>query len=459
MARLDEDQTMRSSIDRVRAVRLSRPGFALWAGHRLRVLLWRRQQPETVNDPCCRGYGFESAHRHLCIEDSLLLMLSIALSALLSGCESVAHCQTTLIDSGIDGDSAEVHELPYPYIEGFPPQIRALVAKRNASIATAIGQARPKQKRGMSLQSLISTIDRWNPGTTITVAFQGGSYALRKKIAETANDWTRIVDKTLHHPGFSFDFGESPKFREWSEWDDEYTSDIRVAFDHPNPEMRGRWSAVGDQSRRPELDFGPAQPSLMLYSFDRKLPSNWRTIVIHEFGHALGLRHEHQSPRGGCDFRWTEDPGYQTTYEDGDPKKPLTLDSQGKRPSVYQYLGGPFNFWRTDIVDQNLKTLTALNVEASPFDKKSIMLYSLPAILFEKGENSPCFIDTENLTISDNDREAIFRMFPPTIDEAQRVVSRDKSTLVNFLRLPQERNLEAAVEKKQLEMTVDAQNF
>jgi hypothetical protein len=74
--------------------------------------------------------------------------------------------------------------------------------------------------------------------------------------------------------------------------------------------------------------------------FAVSLPQDWAATVLHEFGHALGLQHEHQHPVGGCDldFRWEDDPGYTPTF---DGFGQFITDSNGKPPSVYTVLGGP----------------------------------------------------------------------------------------------------------------------
>jgi hypothetical protein len=52
----------------------------------------------------------------------------------------------------------------------------------------------------------------------------------------------------------------------------------------------GYWSHVGKDSIDSTLSGGgPGEASLNLDSFDKSLPSDWRGIVMHEFGHALGL--------------------------------------------------------------------------------------------------------------------------------------------------------------------------
>ncbi|MEL6393958.1 MAG: hypothetical protein AAFR97_14520, partial [Bacteroidota bacterium] len=81
------------------------------------------------------------------------------------------------------------------------------------------------------------------------------------------------------------------------------------------------WSMLGRQAlnapaNRPTMNFGWFTDSTPEYEF--------RRTVLHEFGHALGLLHEHQNPVGGIpwneqavyDFYWrTQGWNQQTTYQ------------------------------------------------------------------------------------------------------------------------------------------------
>ena len=73
----------------------------------------------------------------------------------------------------------------------------------------------------------------------------------------------------------------------------------------------------------------------------------------HEFGHALGLIHEHQNPAGG--IHWNKE-------------------------VVYKDLGGPPNNWDPRTIDNNMfqrysKTIT----QYTDVDSRSIMMYFVPA--------------------------------------------------------------------------------
>ena len=95
-------------------------------------------------------------------------------------------------------------------------------------------------------------------------------------------------------------------------------------------------------------------------------PEEFRRVVLHEFGHALGFHHEHQNPVAACEdeFDWDH---------------------------IYTYLGGPPNNWPKEQVDSNMRRLDQSGLVADQFDRDSIMLYTFPPDYFKSGQESPCF--------------------------------------------------------------------
>jgi len=111
----------------------------------------------------------------------------------------------------------------------------------------------------------------WDPGETLGVAFSGGSMGLRRKVAEIAELWPI----NLH-----FDWS-----RPWAE------AEIRIELFG-----EGSWSYVGSVARqvaagKPTMRLGWAQ-----WAFDAGNMEALYAVVLHEFGHAIGLRHEHLHP-------------------------------------------------------------------------------------------------------------------------------------------------------------------
>jgi hypothetical protein len=77
-----------------------------------------------------------------------------------------------------------------------------------------------------------------------------------------------------------------------------------------------------------------------------------RAVVLHEFGHALGLIHEHQNPH-----------------------QPVAWDID----AVVRDLRGPPNNWDNDTIRQNMfKAYDPDTVFATDTDSQSIMMYPIP---------------------------------------------------------------------------------
>src|SRR6185295_18692300 len=125
-------------------------------------------------------------------------------------------------------------------------------------------------------------------------------------------------------------------------------ADIRISF-NADP---GSWSAVGTDCLVADF-FKPAEPTMNFgWLRDDTDDEEWRRVVVHEFGHAIGAIHEHQNPRGG--IKWN-------------------------LPAVYAYFSGPPNNWTKEEIDFNVVQKYSINqLNATSFDRSSIMLYSFP---------------------------------------------------------------------------------
>ena len=177
---------------------------------------------------------------------------------------------------------------------------------------------RMRMMRGGPARAIIDFRRLWINGSTLQVRFMGGTSAQHDLVKEQAGWW-------VEHANLQFTFNDAPN------------AEIRIAFD-PND---GAWSYVGTDAREIPLN----APTMNLGFTDSGTPA-------HEFGHAIGLQHEHQNPDGGIE--WNE-------------------------PVVLQALSGPPNNWSPEQIQHNvLKKYSVDQINGTEFDPDSIMLYFFP---------------------------------------------------------------------------------
>lgn len=261
-------------------------------------------------------------------------------------------------------------------LEALPDRLQAKIEKKERDKRNNL----PGYINGNALELVLDDLKLWRVGT-LTVSFKGGDTALHEKIAQTASLWTQ-------HGNLKFDFGydeSSGNYRTWTPGD---KSHIRVGF-----EYEGYWSLVGNDSSDTAL-VEPGEITLNLANFDQNLPRDWQATTLHEFGHALGFHHEHQSPSTTCDFNW---------------------------PLLYDYLGGAPNYWPKSKVDHNMRQLQEGSISYSAHDSDSIMHYSFPAWMFITEKESPCFTE-QNLELSEEDKRMMQNAYP---EDEQLVQTRD----------------------------------
>ncbi len=153
----------------------------------------------------------------------------------------------------------------------------------------------------------------WMNGSNLRVRFMGGTAAEQTVArAQVAN--------------LKFEFNNVPD------------AEIRITFDSND----GAWSYVGTDCRSIPLN----EATMNLGFLDGG-------TAAHEFGHAIGLAHEHQNPAGGIE--WNEQ---------------VVIREMAKSP----------NFWDEETTSHNiLRKYTADQINGTAFDLDSIMLYFFPA--------------------------------------------------------------------------------
>ena len=329
-------------------------------------------------------------------------------------------------------------EVPHAIVEAYPDSVQANLEayeRQISEISSSVTDA--------PYYMIVAVTGRWKPGQIVRVAFNGGDKNLYKKIEDAATEWTKPNRANL-----TLEFKDKHgKYYTWNQSDINYSAEIRVAFS--SGAGGGYWSHVGTNSTNKDIS-SPGETSLNLEKFDVALPNDWKAVVIHEFGHAIGFQHEHQNPTGGCDFRFDDDTGYVQTK---DSKGWYTNDPKGRRPGLYTYLGGKANYWPQWKVDSNLKSLQ--NTQAyliGGFDKNSIMKYFFNAFMFQKGENSPCFTKTENIELSELDIKGANEAYPTDDSAIDSLVSKQTAVLQQIILAPNSSNSIVNSTKQRLQL-------
>jgi hypothetical protein len=309
---------------------------------------------------------------------------------------------------------APVLALHIPPIEAMPASRLATMAARDETLAAARldgGTESPMRLRQRTR--------RWAAGATIKVAFRGGDAQLHRQIAEVAALWTV-------HANVGFDFGDGRRgFRTWSPNDTAYTAHVRIGFDEP-----GHFSCVGDESVNAACA-APGQASMNFERLDRGLPADWRGVVLHHFGHALGLEDGWGSADHLCDagFRWEDEPDYVRTVDRaGQP----TRDGAGRWPGIYSVLAAPPRAWNRPRVDAVLRRPPDARAPGQGTeDPASVMRVERAAWMFRDDSASRCFAPrAERLSATDEDE--IAAMYPRAPAAVVAAVQRHAAALTSI---------------------------
>ncbi len=189
---------------------------------------------------------------------------------------------------------------------------------------------------------VIGLSDMWVNGTVVHYCF------FEHSKHDSPSSWTgNAADKRQVRKSFQAwkDLGIGLEFVEVTSPDE---ADIRIGFD----QNEGSWSYLG------------TYPINRLASSQRTMNFGWslttrhgQDTALHEIGHALAAKHEHQNPFSG--IAWN-------------------------RQAVYEYFSGPPNNWDEAKIGHNiLNSLNESEVEGSTWDGDSIMHYEFHADLIE----------------------------------------------------------------------------
>jgi len=210
----------------------------------------------------------------------------------------------------------------------------------------------------------VEVVKLWENGRTLKVKFLDGDPDVQAKVAAIAHEWEDVANLKLS-------FVTSA------------TADIRVSF----AEKGFSWSTVGTDATtvpasKSTMNFGWLEPTTALREYQR--------VVRHEFGHALGMIHEHQNPAAKGVIPWDKPKVYAYYAQQGWSKEDTD-----------------FNIFQT--YDEDATNFTA-------FDPTSIMEYAIPDSL-----TIGSYAISWNTELSSLDREFMTKQYPATVKPVQEL--------------------------------------
>lgn len=195
---------------------------------------------------------------------------------------------------------------------------------RPAGLARGMGAHRAARTR-----AAFEIMKLWENGRRLRCTFIDGKPEVQAKVEAIAKEWEQFANLQLQ-------FVTSG------------AAEIRISF----AEKGFSWSTMGTDA----LTVGAREATMMYGWLEANTPlREYQRVVRHEFGHAIGLIHEHQNPQAQGQIPWD-------------------------KPKVYAYYAQ--QGWTREDTDFNIFDLYAEDsTNHTRFDRDSIMQYAVPEAL------------------------------------------------------------------------------
>jgi hypothetical protein len=223
-----------------------------------------------------------------------------------------------------------------PFVPGLTGLVKgARTTPEEAAVRERVDNTRVTVLRGPALRmagmggrprAAFEILKLWENGRKLRCRFLDGLPEVQAKVAAIAKEWEAYANLTL-------------------EFVTSGAAQIRISF----AEKGFSWSTVGTDAltvpaAEATMNYGWLEPATALREYQR--------VVRHEFGHALGMIHEHQNPAAQGQIPWD-------------------------KPKVYAYYSQ--QGWNKDDVDFNIfQVYSEESTNHSAFDATSIMEYAIP---------------------------------------------------------------------------------